>query len=158
MRTPCYIGFAFSSLSDMGLVHFAPANPSSKDWMPSQLQLKGNTKEVPELHLLCIVPITTSYEALRGRSKGRTGPIYTERLLVRLFMLRGTLFAVVSCRWLAVVDYPHPCNLPSFVRYCYYPSLQPLLPALNPHLGVSKSRAFPTLVLIPVDGGCEIKT
>ena len=71
-------------------------------------------------------------------------------------MLRRTLFAVVSCRWLAVVDYPHPCNLSTFVQYFLYPSLHPLLPALNLDLDVSKSRAFPTLLLIPVDSGCEI--
>lgn len=157
MRAPCWIGFAMGSLPDMGLVRFAPQSPYSKDWMPSQLQLLRNIKDVPEVHLLWMSPIPTSYEALRGHSKGRTRPIYTERLLI-LSILRGTLFAVVSCRWLAVVGYSHPCNLPTLVKYFYYPSLHPLSPAFNLNLDVSKSRAFPTLLLIPVHGGCEIKT
>ena len=75
MRTPCWIGLALGSTPDMGLVHFAPQDPYLKDCMPLQLQLKRNTKEVPEFHLLCMAPIPTSYEALSGRSKGRTGPI-----------------------------------------------------------------------------------
>ena len=74
----------------MGLVHFAPSTPYLKDWMPSQLQLKRNIGEVHGVHLLCMVPIPTSYVALRGRSRGRTRPIYTERLLIKLFMLGGT--------------------------------------------------------------------
>ena len=141
----------------MGLVRFALQKPYSKDWMPSQLQLKRNIKDVPEVHLLCMVPIPTSYEALRGYLKGRTRPIYTGRLLV-LSILRRTIFAVVSCRWLAVVGYSHPCNLPTLVQYFYYPSLHPLSPALNLNLDISKSRALPTLLLIRVVGGCEIKT
>ena len=32
------------------------------------------------------------------------------------------------------MDYPHPCNLPTYVQYCHYPSLHPLLSALNLNL------------------------
>ena len=74
--------FALGLLPDMGLVHFAPQN------LPSQFQLMRDTQEVPKFDLLCMVPIPTSYEALRGRSKGRTRPIYTERLLNGISMLR----------------------------------------------------------------------
>ena len=90
MRTLCWINFALGSLPDMGLVHFTPQNPYLKDWMPSHLQLMRNIKEVAGVHLLCMVPIPTSYEALKGHSRGRTRPIYTERLLIKLFMLGGT--------------------------------------------------------------------